>query len=352
MHIPSPFCKNKLMSAGEINPHSLTFMWETRPVRFPKKQKRSVWVAGICEGIAVRYNIDPVLVRIAFIIATISGYGLSLYLLLWLCLPRYSVDRAPFEVLSNNHYGKYNHDQSTGWVLVIVLALLIGPGLNSFSPIFVITTALAISAYWALHKRTPYPPKGLIADKPTIIFRAPVDLSSYHPAAGFSPKWDPLLIDAHNPPLDYASVYGTQPLEQSRKWPNIIIRTILLICAVTAAFIGFGAVSSISNEDVGDVHVTISLESEISDYEAKIGNLTVDFSQLKTVTEDHTNSYFSDIGDIDVTLSPNVRYKVLCNTNTGNAECPANIVNPDAPGGLVTLDLYTDIGNIYVSTAG
>ena len=142
MHIPSPFCKNKLMSAGESNPHSLTFMWETRPVRFPKKQKRSVWVAGICEGIAVRYNIDPVLVRIAFIIATISGYGLSLYLLLWLCLPRYSVDRAPFEVLSNNHYGKYNHDQSTGWVLVIVLALLIGPGLNSFSPIFVITHPL------------------------------------------------------------------------------------------------------------------------------------------------------------------------------------------------------------------
>lgn len=300
----------------------------------------------------MRYNIDPILVRIAFIIATISGYGLCLYLLLWLCLPRYSVDRAPFEVLSNNHYGKYNHDQSTGWALVIILALLIGPQLNLSSPISVITTALAIFAYWALHRRTPYPPKGLIADKPTIIFRAPVDLSSYHPAAGFAPKWDPLLIDAHNTPLDYASVYGTQPLKQTKKWPSIIIGTLLLISTVTAAFAGFGAVSSFPNEDVGDVHVTISSEAEISNYGATIGDLTVDFSQLKTVTEDHTNSYFSDIGDINITLSPNVRYKVYCSTNTGDVECPASIVNPEAPGGLVTLDLYTDIGSIHVSTAG
>ncbi|NMB23111.1 MAG: PspC domain-containing protein, partial [Corynebacterium sp.] len=43
-------------------------MWATRPVRFPSSQGGNAKVAGVCEGIAIRYQIDPTLVRLAFVV--------------------------------------------------------------------------------------------------------------------------------------------------------------------------------------------------------------------------------------------------------------------------------------------
>jgi len=46
------------------------------------------WLAGVCAGIGVRYGIDLLLVRIAFVLATLAGgLGAAVYALLWLVLP-------------------------------------------------------------------------------------------------------------------------------------------------------------------------------------------------------------------------------------------------------------------------
>lgn len=39
-------------------------MWDARPVRLPREQGSEAKFLGVCEGIGVRYQIDPTLVRI------------------------------------------------------------------------------------------------------------------------------------------------------------------------------------------------------------------------------------------------------------------------------------------------
>ncbi|MGH3548651.1 MAG: PspC domain-containing protein [Pseudonocardiaceae bacterium] len=58
--------------------------WATRPHRRANDRK----VAGVAAAIARRYAIDPVLVRVAFVVAAVfGGSGVLLYLLGWLLLP-------------------------------------------------------------------------------------------------------------------------------------------------------------------------------------------------------------------------------------------------------------------------
>lgn len=46
-------------------------------------------VAGVCGGLAAYLDIDPVLVRLAFVILFLaSGMGFAIYLILWIVMPR------------------------------------------------------------------------------------------------------------------------------------------------------------------------------------------------------------------------------------------------------------------------
>jgi phage shock protein PspC (stress-responsive transcriptional regulator) len=45
-------------------------------------------VAGVCGGLAEYFDVDPVIIRIAFVAATIlSGIGIVAYILLWIIVP-------------------------------------------------------------------------------------------------------------------------------------------------------------------------------------------------------------------------------------------------------------------------
>jgi phage shock protein C len=45
-------------------------------------------IAGVCGGIAEYFNIDPILVRVGFVVAAFMGFGLLLYVVLWIVLPK------------------------------------------------------------------------------------------------------------------------------------------------------------------------------------------------------------------------------------------------------------------------
>ncbi|MBN9737511.1 MULTISPECIES: PspC domain-containing protein [unclassified Pseudonocardia] len=62
--------------AGAQGMDTLREMWESRPVR-PRDDRK---LAGVSSAIARRYDVDPTLVRIAFVVATVTGPGLPLYL--------------------------------------------------------------------------------------------------------------------------------------------------------------------------------------------------------------------------------------------------------------------------------
>ena len=69
---------------------TLREMWETRPAR-PRDDRQ---VAGVAAGIARRYDIDPVLVRVGFVVAAFIGIGAALYIAGWLVLPDEPADPA------------------------------------------------------------------------------------------------------------------------------------------------------------------------------------------------------------------------------------------------------------------
>jgi phage shock protein PspC (stress-responsive transcriptional regulator) len=45
-------------------------------------------IAGVCAGLARYFAIDPVLVRVAFVVAGFMGFGVLLYIVLWIVLPK------------------------------------------------------------------------------------------------------------------------------------------------------------------------------------------------------------------------------------------------------------------------
>ena len=45
-------------------------------------------VAGVCGGLAKYFNVDPTLIRLAFVfLALAGGPGLLIYLIMWIVLP-------------------------------------------------------------------------------------------------------------------------------------------------------------------------------------------------------------------------------------------------------------------------
>lgn len=64
----------------------------TRPKRF-YRSREDRWISGVCGGLGEYFNIDPILVRIGFFIITvIYGFGIILYIILWLF-----VDENPYQ---------------------------------------------------------------------------------------------------------------------------------------------------------------------------------------------------------------------------------------------------------------
>ena len=54
-----------------------------------KRDMRNKMIAGVCAGIANKFEIDPFLIRLGFVLAVIFGFGVSIliYLLLWILVP-------------------------------------------------------------------------------------------------------------------------------------------------------------------------------------------------------------------------------------------------------------------------
>lgn len=61
---------------------------ETQPRRYTRSRTNRVF-AGVCGGLGEYLDLDPTLVRVAWVIVTIMsvGLGLAAYVLLWLLAP-------------------------------------------------------------------------------------------------------------------------------------------------------------------------------------------------------------------------------------------------------------------------
>ena len=47
-------------------------------------------IAGVCAGLAEYFDVDPVLVRVGFVVAAAAGFGIIAYIAMWIAVPRAS----------------------------------------------------------------------------------------------------------------------------------------------------------------------------------------------------------------------------------------------------------------------
>jgi phage shock protein PspC (stress-responsive transcriptional regulator) len=172
-------------------------MWQTRPVRLPRQGP----IAGVAAGFGLRYGVDPVLVRVAFVVSTIfGGAGIVLYLLAWLVLGSAGNEMSAAQALSAHDRG--SHSQTKTIVLIVALAIAvsamgpIGLGMGGGG---VVSLGLMLAGWWMLYMRHPELPAGFDA------YRAPLGTTGY-PGAGY-PTGVPVRGYPYNPEVPPTGMY-------------------------------------------------------------------------------------------------------------------------------------------------
>lgn len=100
---------------------TLREMWETRPAR-PRHDRK---IAGVAAAIARRYDIDPVLVRVGFVVAAFYGIGAALYIAGWVLLPEADENDPTDGADSAAAPGKRPHP---GLLIALIIAAVVGTG--------------------------------------------------------------------------------------------------------------------------------------------------------------------------------------------------------------------------------
>ena len=352
-------------------------MWASRPVRLPSDQGGGGKIAGVAEGIAVRYQIDPTLVRVIFVVTAFCwGGSIALYLLAWMFMPRYSKTTSPFEDafgekkdLPKNSDGKSTSEKSLGMTLAIIFAVgFILPLIFSSSSLtMLLPIAAGVGGWYLLHKRRPDAPAGLLAT-PQQHTEPPrdehIDLSMFEPVDGYPfpdgrttpPAWDPLgaAPDTWHLPDPDPIVQEPQP-KKKRRWGRVLGITAaviavwsLIIGGILLAF-GFAANSpSWTSSDWGASSYAPANEEAVTDvYDVGIGAFALDLSQtegLDDMTENRTVTIDGGIGAINLDLPEDTPVNLTCDSGIGQSNC-VELHHDDA---TLTIDIDAGIGSTTI----
>jgi len=128
-------------------------------VRLTRSSQDKV-IAGVAGGIAQYLKIDPILIRLAFIILSfISGSGPIIYIILWLILPQdTSVVKTSNEVIHENAKDMQqkaekiaddlNKDENRNRARVVVGAIIVVIGVLAFLRVFGIADFFNVNWLW------------------------------------------------------------------------------------------------------------------------------------------------------------------------------------------------------------
>ena len=141
---------------------------EKRLYRSPTERR----IAGICGGLAEYFNVDPVLVRVIFVLLLLSGVGFFAYIILWLVLPVREKEEGTVDVITpggreevvsepsktgESTKAMKKHNLLGGIILIGLGAIFLAENflpvyrLNKFWPLLLIIFGLAI--LWKSGKR-------------------------------------------------------------------------------------------------------------------------------------------------------------------------------------------------------
>jgi phage shock protein PspC (stress-responsive transcriptional regulator) len=111
-----------------------------------RRSTSDVKLAGLCGGMARQWGIDPLLVRVGFVLLALSGgAGVILYLAGWLLLPADGRDTAPVDDLFGTASRKWPREV---WVAIVVIACVAAFALFGGMSPFGVGPALVIAIIW------------------------------------------------------------------------------------------------------------------------------------------------------------------------------------------------------------
>ena len=356
--------------------HTLRDFWATRPRRRADDRK----IAGVAAAVGRRYAIDPVLVRVAFVMATLFSWaGVLLYLLGWLLLP-VETDQAP----GAGVFGRGRGSMSA--VLTVVLVLLLVPATRAVfggRPSGVLALVVALGALVLLHRSratlgevpgspppaatppTATPSEGTPSEGTTTPALNTTTDDAERPAP---PAWDPLGVApfAWDLPEPSAPAPTTPPRGARSKVTPVTLGLALLaggfavtfwtavsaaqVAALLLAVVGIGLVvgsllqggrglilvavplalliwvlqaTPASGFRVGGSHWDPVTVAQVQPrYAVTLGNGRLDLTGLRlTKGETVRTSVSVGVGQTHVILPPNVDAQVSCQTQVGGVDC-------------------------------
>jgi phage shock protein PspC (stress-responsive transcriptional regulator) len=153
--------------------------WANRP----RRPHNGRLVAGVAAGIGKRYGIDPIIVRIALVVATFyGGVGVLFYLLGWLLLPAEQDEVSPVEAL----VGRGRSSMSPGFTIVLGIALI--PAMIFFTHggfASYLVAAVLLAGLFLLHR-------GRANHKYAVLPTDPAQMSSTSPITDSGFKGEPM----------------------------------------------------------------------------------------------------------------------------------------------------------------
>ena len=226
-------------------------MWATRPPRRRTSRK----IAGVAAALGLRYGIDPLLIRIAFVVTTIfGGVGILLYLLGWLLLPEEGDTASGAEAL----VGHGHSSMSKPLTIVLAIALIPATTATIFTERLsaLLSLAAVAAGLFLLHKHraglappSVYAmaghPAGAPVDAPLaastgIQDTVPPSANGPDPGHATPPAWDPLGVapfawDLPEPtPVEPPA---PPPAERRRRSPVTAVTLAVALMAAGAATI-------------------------------------------------------------------------------------------------------------------
>lgn len=122
------------------------------------RNPEDVVISGVSSGMASYFNIDPLIPRILFVVsALIGGYGILLYILLWIIVPKAESNSQKLEMkgdavnianLEENHRGRQNKTQNFSMIRYFFRELfyLMGRFIRTLGPILISIIGILITA--------------------------------------------------------------------------------------------------------------------------------------------------------------------------------------------------------------
>ncbi|GGU63771.1 PspC family transcriptional regulator [Lentzea flava] len=373
---------------------TLREFWAHRPVR-PRAGRK---LGGVATGIALRYQIDPVIVRIAFVALALSGgVGLPMYLAGWLLLPEEGDEVSPLEALVNKGRSSMSQAQTVGLGILMFPALAFTFGSGGFQ-VFM-TLAASVACIYLLQKNRGHLAPATLAEPPPV------------PPVPGAPAWDPLgaapfAWDLPEPapkpqppaprprrPRVAAATLGVATMVLAGSaiagiwapWftaPHVIGLLIAVLAAglvigsfvdagrgliwllIPLSVVGFGmtTISFDGPDDFGDVRDTPKTVAEVKDkYEISVGSVNLDLRELpdsgsvKTAVE-------ANLGELVVHVPKNADVTFKCEASSigelnclgkradgGTVEVSGTDLGENGEGGLkIDLDVLTNVGEVKV----